>query len=329
MATMLATPGGAGNTNPQAHSHQHTPNKTGFGAHGASSSSGPPLQTLSGAMALAMEGAGVPPSVNHGLYGGLSGLGGAFPASAGILGGAGNGAGGLLGKAPASTTNSNSGSNWGVESLGGEVFGGNSLSSDAEQHEVIVDGALELSAGARPFVPRFGSTALGLGGGSSVGAGASSLAGGPTSARSNVSPLASPLLGPLSGSLMNPLGGSLVGASASTSTGSPLTSAFGAPLSASSLGGLNLSGGLGGGLSGGLSGGLTGGLTGGLSGSPWGSSASLSMDATSHTNDPQNNISSYLSNLLSSDLNLDEDNYEYGDASNIIPNLDSFLLNDN
>ncbi len=297
MATMLATPGGPGGNNPHASTNH---NKTGFGAHNASSSSAPPLQTLSGAMALAMEGAGVQPSLGGGLYGGLGGLSGAFPTSSGILGGA----------IPGKTTNASSASsnNWGVESLGGEVFGGNSLSlsNDAEQHEVIVDGALELSAGARPFVPRFGSAALG---------GTTSLAGGPTSARSNVSPLASPLLGPLSGSL---IGGTLAGNTISSTAGSsPLTSAFGAPLSASSLGGLNLSGGLG------------GGLPGGLTGSPWGSSASLSMEAPNNANDQQSNISSYLSNLLSTDLNLDEDNYEYGDASNIIPNLDSFLLNDN
>ena len=316
MATMLATPSGPSGNNP--HAHPHPANKTGFGAHGASSSSAPPLQTLSGAMALAMEGAGVQPSLGGGLYGGLGGLSGAFPPSSGILGGTNGSASGLLYKdstsglpGKANNASSASSSSWGVESLGGDVFSGNSLSNDAEHHEVIVDGALELSAGARPFVPRFGSAALG---GSTIG-GSASLAGGPTSARSNVSPLASPLLGPLSGSL---IGGSLVGnTSASAAGGSPLTSAFGAPLSASSLGGLNLSGGLGSGLSG------------GLTGSPWGSSASLSMDANNIANDQQSNISSYLSNLLSTDLNLDEDNYEYGDASNIIPNLDSFLLNDN
>jgi hypothetical protein len=37
----------------------------------------------------------------------------------------------------------------------------------------------------------------------------------------------------------------------------------------------------------------------------------------------------FLSNLLPSELNLDEDNFEYGDPSAIIPDLDSFLLNDN
>lgn len=178
---------------------------------------------------------------------------------------------------------------WGVDSLGGDIYGAH----DPQQHDVIVDGALELSAVAKPFVPRFGSAALG----------GSSLSSNAANALGSVSPLTGALTGPLHGS-------------ASPLTG-PLSSAFGGPLSGSTLGGLSLSSG------------LSSGLTGGLTGSPWGSSSSLNMDAVKSAADAQSNISSYLSNLLSSDLNLDEDNYEYGDASNIIPDLDSFLLNDN
>lgn len=216
-----------------------------------------------------------------GLYGGSSALGGGFPSSSmGI-----NDVMGLAYKSPTGSDSSSFGgggasssllykespksSGWGVDSIGGDMY-----NVDAE-HE-IVDGALELSAVAKPFVPRFGSSALG-GGGST-----------PTT-----------------------------GSAALLNTSSPLSSAFGGPLSSSALGGLSLSSG------------LSAGLSGGLSGSPWGSSASLNIDSVKNTDVSNNNISSYLSNLLSSDLNLDEDNYEYGDASNIIPDLDSFLLNDN
>lgn len=298
MATMLAAPGG----------QQASSAKGAFGAHSGiptSSSTTPSLQTLSGAMAMAMEGS-VGQSRSS-LFGGSSSLGGGYSSSnANSLGDAmglspykssnngdsGYGGSSLLYKGSSALNDSSAkGNSWGVESLGGGMYGAQ------EQQEAVVDGALELSAGAKPFVPRFGSAALG---------------GGAPPATNPAGSLgsASPLTGPLSGSLSGPLTGGPLG-SASPLTG-PLSSAFGGPLSSSALGGLSLSSG----------------LTGGLTGSPWGSSTSLSMDAVKST-ESQSNISSYLSNLLSSDLNLDEDNYEYGDASNIIPDLDSFLLNDN
>lgn len=303
MATMLAAPGGQAGSSSGA-------SGSGFGAHpgmssSSSTSSTPSLQTLSGAMAMAMEGS----STQHGggLYGGSAGLGGGFPSSSmNSLGdamgmspykphGGGNSSSLLYkGSSALNEPSSASSNTWGMDSLGGDVYG-----AQEPQHEVIVDGALELSAVAKPFVPRFGSAALGGGGG-----GVSSTL---SSNAANTLGSASPLTGPLSGPLSGPLG------QASPLSG-PLSSAFGGPLSSSALGGLNLSSG----------------LSGGLTGSPWGSSSSLNMDAVKHSSvDSQSNISSYLSNLLSSDLNLDEDNYEYGDASNIIPDLDSFLLNDN
>lgn len=291
MATMLAAPGGQAGSSSGA-------NGSGFGAHpsiASSASSTPSLQTLSGAMAMAMEGS----SAQHGggLYGGSAGLGGGFPSSSlNSLGDAmgmspyktHGGSSSLLYKGSSALNDSSSGNSnaWGVDSLGGDMY----AAASEPQHEVIVDGALELSAVAKPFVPRFGSAALGGGGSSALSSNAANTLG-------SASPLTGPLTGPLGAS--SPLSG-------------PLSSAFGGPLSSSALGGLNLSSGLGG----------------GLTGSPWGSSSSLNMDAVKSA-DSQSNISSYLSNLLSSDLNLDEDNYEYGDASNIIPDLDSFLLNDN
>ena len=37
----------------------------------------------------------------------------------------------------------------------------------------------------------------------------------------------------------------------------------------------------------------------------------------------------FLSSLLHSNLHLDEDSFEYGGGHDIIPDLESFLLNDN
>jgi hypothetical protein len=122
------------------------------------------------------------------------------------------------------------------------------------QREGIVDGALELSAVAKPFVPRFGSTA---------------------STASTASP------------------------ASSTLSGAPSLGAFGLNSSlGSGLGGL------------------------GLGGAP-----GLGWDAKPSSGESK--ISSFLSNLLPSDLNLDEDNFGYGDDGAIIPGLESFLLNDN
>jgi hypothetical protein len=145
-----------------------------------------------------------------------------------------------------------------LSGFGGFSGGLSSTAAPFRPQETIVDGALELSAGAKPFVPRFGSSA---------------------SSASSASPASSSLSGPSIGAF---------GVGSSLGAG---------------LGGLN------------------------LGSNPWGGSGG-GLDSKPAGGD-STNISSFLSGLLPSGLNLDEDNFEFGDPSAIIPDLDSFLLNDN
>ena len=176
---------------------------------------------------------------------------------------------GAISKQPLWMTDSSalgSGSYGGSNGYIGGLSGDDSLFDlHDEPKESFIDGALELSAGAKPFVPRFGSTAA-----------------------ATASPVSATLSPPPPPSLNTPF-------SVSSTLGS-------------GLGGLGLG-------------------APGLSNSPWGG-VPMSLDGKASVGG-ESKLSSFLSNLLPSDLNLDEDNFEYGDASNIIPDLDSFLLNDN
>ena len=175
-----------------------------------------------------------------------------------------------------------------------DAFSSADLYRGAPLSDPLVDGALELSAVAKPFVPRFGTSPVASLSSSSAAAATANASnashvGGLTSSPgpANASPMLSSMLAPPPA----------------------LSAAFGSSLAGSSLGGLNLGASLG--------------------SSPWGSGVSLGMNKMSASGSAESKISSYLSNLLPSELNLDDDNYEYGDASDIIPDLDSFLLNDN
>jgi hypothetical protein len=284
MTNMLSTP-----------TASHAPGAGSFGSHlgapGAPTSSGlsasaPSLQTLSGAMAMAMNNDAQSYKPSY-----ASAPLGAQPAVPSL-----SDAMSMSFSAPKPATVSPrlslAGSAMPVGDLGGSAFGlslggsknslglfGNPVSdplaglggfsSDLsggvrglfQTQEALVDGALELSAGAKPFVPRFGS------------------------AGSNAS-TASPATSSLSGPSLGAFG-----------VGSSLTSG---------LSGLGLG-------------------APGLGGSSWGSSSGISMDNKADGT----KMPGFLSNLLPSELNLDEDNFEYGDPSAIIPDLDSFLLNDN
>lgn len=304
MTTMLGTPQhnsalGAG-----------TSSGSGFGAHpsiAAASGAGvghpppaPSLQTLSGAMALAMDpaaqhahmhfgGAALPSSSQGGAHSGVPPSLSISDAMAMSYNSQQVGPAGAQRGSSSSSTSSSSllfgaqsdGSLGSAGMLGSSLDplygGGAELYGGAPLSDPLVDGALELSAVAKPFVPRFGSSPL-----------ASSVSSAPASSSLmsglTTSPGPATTASPLLSSMLAPP--------------PALSNAFGSSLSGSSLGGLNLGSALGG------------------SGT-WGNGSAESK------------ISSYLSNLLPSELNLDEDNYEYGDANDIIPDLDSFLLGDN
>jgi hypothetical protein len=183
-----------------AHGSSSSASGSSFGAHpsigavsGSSghSSGGPALQTLSGAMAMAMGGdshqslykpahsaapASGTPSLSDVMAMSYSAPHAAASnlqsSSGGLATGSASGLFGLgLSSAPAGVTSSSSLSS-GQNSLG--LFGHGQVAGDSladfsfsgglmndglfGQREGIVDGALELSAGAKPFVPRFGST---------------------------------------------------------------------------------------------------------------------------------------------------------------------------
>lgn len=282
-----SVPGGSSASGSGFGAHPSIVTASSTGGHSAPASS---MQTLSGAMALAMDPAALH-AHSRGQYGASSAHTSIPTLSIGdamAMGYNSHSHGGQAPSAPQQSAllfgSSSLDSGRLSSSFDGFTSGGADVYGDLPLNDPLVDGALELSAVAKPFVPRFGpSTGAGAGSASST---SSVLSNSPVPVHS--SPMLSSMLAP---------------------PPPALSAAFGSSLSGSSLGGLNLGAGLG--------------------SSPWGSGVSLGMDVKINPSTAESKISSYLSNLLPSELNLDEDNYEYGDANDIIPDLDSFLLNDN